>query len=138
MDFKFFSATTDKMINTIKSELFDVSGGAPIVCRDHLVVREMMALPAPVKNGITCMHPSPARTATVRHARMRACLCTRTVRADHVHNGKTTCLGNLEQQCQKSLQWPCTLFFVGIPPPMQHPCCLQHVAYCMRYRMLTY
>ncbi len=44
MDFKFFSATTDKMINTVKSELFDVSGGAPIVGRDHLVVREMMAL----------------------------------------------------------------------------------------------
>ena len=103
MDFKLFSATTDKMINTIKSELFDVSGGAPIVGRYHLVVQEMMALPALVKNGITCMHPSPARTATVRHARMRACLCTRTVRADHVHNGKTTCLGTLQQQCQKSL-----------------------------------
>ena len=84
MDFKFFSAKTDKMINTIKSELFYVSGGAPIVGRDHPVVREMMALPAPVKNGITCMHPSPARTATARHARMRACLCTRTLRADHV------------------------------------------------------
>ena len=103
MDFKFFSATTDKMINTVKSELFDVSGGAPIVGRYHLVVREMMALPALVKNSITCMHPSPARTATVRHARMRACLCTRTVRTDPVQNGKTTCLGTLEQQCQKSL-----------------------------------
>ncbi len=73
MDFKFFSATTDKMINTIKSELSDVSGGAPIVGRYHLVVREMMALPALVKNSITCMHPSPARTATLRHACMRAC-----------------------------------------------------------------
>ena len=103
MDFKLFSATTDKMINTIKSELFDVSWWSSNFngC-DHLVVREMMALPALVKNGITCMHPSPARTATVRHARMRACLCTRTVRADHVQNGKTKCLGTLEQQCQKS------------------------------------
>jgi hypothetical protein len=52
MDFKLLSATTDKMINTIKSELFDVSGGAPIVGRDHLVVREMMALPA---HQGTCM-----------------------------------------------------------------------------------
>jgi hypothetical protein len=75
----FFSATQDKMINTIKSELFDVAGGAPIVGCDHPVVREMMALPAPVKNSITCMHPSPAHTATARHARMRACLCTRTL-----------------------------------------------------------
>jgi hypothetical protein len=99
LDFKFFSATTDKMINTIKSELFDVSGGAPIVGSDHPVVREMMALPAPVKNCITCIHPSPGRTTTARHA----CLCTRTLRADHVQNGKTTCSGNLEQQCQKSL-----------------------------------
>jgi hypothetical protein len=88
MDFKFFRATTDKMINTIKSALFDVSGGAPIVGHDHFVVREMMALPALVKNGITCLHPSPARTATVRHAPMRACLCTRTVRADHVQMAK--------------------------------------------------
>ena len=64
MDFKFFSATTDIMINTIKSELFHVSGGAPIVGRDHPVVQEMMALPAPVKNDVTCMHPSPARAAT--------------------------------------------------------------------------
>ncbi len=80
----FFSVTTDKMINAIKSELFNVAGGPPIVGRDHPVVREMMAFPAPVKNCITCMHPSPARTATARHARMRACLCTRTLRADHV------------------------------------------------------
>jgi hypothetical protein len=77
MEFRFFSATTDKMINTIKSELFDVSGGAPIVSSDHPVVREMMALPAPVKNSITCMHPSPARScaanrhrATCTHARL--------------------------------------------------------------------
>ena len=26
----------------------------------------MMALPAPVKNDVTCMHPSPARAATAR------------------------------------------------------------------------
>jgi hypothetical protein len=38
MDFKLFSATTDKMINAIKSELFYVSGGAPIVGSNHLVV----------------------------------------------------------------------------------------------------
>jgi hypothetical protein len=68
----FFSATSDKIINTIKKELFDVADGAPIVGRDHPVVQEMMALPAPVKNDVTCMHPSPARAATARHARMRA------------------------------------------------------------------
>ena len=68
----FFSATSDKIINTIKKELFDVADGAPIVGRDHPVVQEMMALPAPVKNDVTCMHPSPAREATARHARMRA------------------------------------------------------------------
>jgi hypothetical protein len=65
----FFSATTDKMmINTIKSdsELFDVADGAPIVGRYHPAVQEMMALPAPVKNSITRMHLSPARTATAR------------------------------------------------------------------------
>jgi hypothetical protein len=68
----FFSATSDKIINTIKKELFDVADGAPIVGRDHPVVQEMMALPAPVKNDVTCMHPSPARAATARHARMRS------------------------------------------------------------------
>ncbi len=78
----FFSATSDKIINTIKKELFDVADGAPIVGSDHPVVQELMALPAPVKNNITRMHPSPASTATVRHARMRACRCT--LRADHV------------------------------------------------------
>ncbi len=57
----FFSATSDKMINTIKKELFDFADGAPIVGRDHPVVQAMMALPAPVKNCITCMRPSPAR-----------------------------------------------------------------------------
>jgi hypothetical protein len=31
-----------------------------------------------------------------------------------------------------------TLFFVRTQPPTQHPCCLQHVAYRMRYRMLMY
>jgi hypothetical protein len=67
----FFSATSDKFVNTIK-ELFDVADGAPIVGRNHPVVQEMMALPAPVKNNVACMHPSPARTATSRHARMRA------------------------------------------------------------------
>ena len=51
---------------------------APIVGGDHPVVQKMMALPAPVKDGITRMHPSPARTATARHARMRSCVCTRT------------------------------------------------------------
>ncbi len=125
------------MINTIKSELFGVSGGAPIVGRDHLVVLEMMALPALVKNGITCMHPSPARTATgtVRHARMRACLCTRTMRADHVQNGKTTCLGTLKQQCQKSLH------ALLLPPPMLSPtCCISYaISYAdVRHCMLTY
>lgn len=77
----FFSQTSDKMINTIKQELFNVAGGAPIVGSDHPVLQEMMAVPAPVRNGIACMHPSPARTAAARHARMRICLCTRT---DHV------------------------------------------------------
>ena len=48
----FFSATSDKIINTIKKELFDVAAGAPIVGHDHPVVQEMMALPAPVKNDI--------------------------------------------------------------------------------------
>jgi hypothetical protein len=33
-----FSATSDKMINTIKKELFDVADGAPIVGCDHPVV----------------------------------------------------------------------------------------------------
>jgi hypothetical protein len=75
----FFSATSDKMINTVKKELFDDADGAPIlvVGRDHPVVQEMMALPAPVKNGITCMRPSPARSraanshrATCTHARL--------------------------------------------------------------------
>ncbi len=141
MDFKFFSATTDKMINTIKSELLDVSGGTPIVGRDHPVVREMMALPAPVKNGITCMHPSLARTATARHARMRACLCARMLRADHVQNGKTTCLGNLEQQCQKSLH----ALLCGNPAPhaasmLSPTCCISYaISYAdVRHRMLTY
>jgi hypothetical protein len=73
----FFSVTSDKMINTIKKELFDVADGTPIVGRDHPVVQEMMALPAPVKNSITCMHLSPARScaanshrATCTHARL--------------------------------------------------------------------
>jgi hypothetical protein len=69
---EFFTATSDKMINTIKQEVFDVADGAPIVGRNPPVVQAMMALPAPVKNDVTCMHPSPARAATARHARMRA------------------------------------------------------------------
>ena len=72
---EFFTATSDKMINTIKQELFDVADGAPIVGRDHPVMQAMMALPAPVKKydvEHTCMHPSPARAGTARHARMRA------------------------------------------------------------------
>ncbi len=73
----FFSATSDKIINAIKKELFDVADGAPIVGRDHPVVQEMMALPAPVMNDVTCMQPSPARAATARHARMRARACSR-------------------------------------------------------------
>ncbi len=86
----FFSATSDKIVNTIKKELFDIADGAPIVGRNHPVVQEMMALPAPVKNDITYMHPSPARTAAARHARMRArracmraraCVHARTARA---------------------------------------------------------
>jgi hypothetical protein len=84
MDFKFLSATTDKMINTIKSELLDVSGGAPIVGHDHPVVREMMALPAPVKNNITCLHPSPARSAAHRH---RA-TCTHARLPVHAHTAR--------------------------------------------------
>ena len=77
----FFSATSDKIINTIKKELFDVADGAPIVGRDHPVVQEMMALPAPVKNNVTCMQPSPARAATARHARMRVRRAVRGVHA---------------------------------------------------------
>ncbi len=63
----FFSATSDKIINTIKKELFDIADGAPIVGRDHPVVQEMIALPAPVKNDVTCMQPSRMRA--------RACAC---------------------------------------------------------------
>ncbi len=43
---EFFTATSDKMINTIKQEVFDVADGAPIVGRDHPVMQAMMALPA--------------------------------------------------------------------------------------------
>ena len=34
----FFSATSDKMINTIKKDLFDVAAGAPIVGHDHQAI----------------------------------------------------------------------------------------------------
>jgi len=81
---EFFTATSDKMINTIKQEVFDVADGAPIVGRDHPVVQAMMALPAPVKKydvEHTCMHPSPARAGTARHARMRARRARRARRA---------------------------------------------------------
>jgi hypothetical protein len=87
----FFSATSDNPINTIKKELFDVADGAPIVGCDHPVVLEMMALPAPVKNDVTCMHPSPARAATARHARMRALhACARRTRAGGRKRGRCT------------------------------------------------
>ncbi len=41
---------------------------APIAGHDHLVVQDTMDFPAPVKDGITSMRPSPARTATAQHA----------------------------------------------------------------------
>ncbi len=46
---------------------------APIVGRYHPVVQETMALPAPVKDGITSLHPSGAHChrATCAHARLR-------------------------------------------------------------------
>ena len=131
----FFSQTSDKVINTIKQELFNVAGGAPIVGSDHPVLQEMMALPAPVRNGIACMHPSPARTAAARHARMRICLCTRT---DHVvsfqastfslrpsETSKMTELRVSETSISRARK-TCTLFLVRSPPPPQRPSCLQH------------
>ena len=95
----FFSATSDKIINTIKKELFEVADGAPIVGRDHPAVQEMMALPAPVKNDVTCMHPSPARTATARHARMRARRKRRARRACacvHAHGARARAGGSVD------------------------------------------
>jgi hypothetical protein len=90
---EFFTATSDKMINTIKQEVFDVADGAPIVGRDHPVVQAMMALPAPVKNDVTCMHPSPARAGTARHARMRARrACARGVRGVHACAACAACM----------------------------------------------
>ena len=146
----FFSETSDKMINTIKQELFKVAGGAPIVGRDHPVLQEMMDLPAPVQNGIACqcMHPSPARTATARHARMRTCLCT--LRADHVLSVQASTFSLRPSKTSKmtelcasetligSARKICTLFLVRSPPPPQRPSCLQHIAYRELYRMLTY
>jgi len=98
----FFTATSDKIINTIKQEVFDVADGAPIVGRDHPVMQAMMALPAPVKNDVTCMHPSPARAGTARHARMRArrarraCAlrraCARGVRGVHACTACAACM----------------------------------------------
>ncbi len=70
-----------------------------------------------------------------------ACLCTRTLRADHVQNGKTTCSGNLEQPCQKSLH---ALLCENPAPhsaPMLPPtCCISYaVSYAdVRHSMLTY
>ena len=98
---EFFTATSDKIVNTIKQEVFDVADGAPIVGRDHPVVRAMMALPAPVKNDVTCMHPSPARAGTARHARMRARrACARGVRGVHA-----SVRGVHARACMRACRW---------------------------------
>ena len=96
----FFSATSDKMINTIKKELFDVADGAPIVGRDHPDVQEMMALPAPVKNCITRREQPPRDMHACAPAGARCALITCAVclgdyvlfeTLKDVQNDKTTC-----------------------------------------------
>ena len=161
---EFFTATSDKMINTIKQEVFDVADGAPIVGRDHPVVQAMMALPAPVKNDVTCMHPSPARAGTARHARMRARRARRALRAlitcavcpgdfvlfenlKDVQNDRTTCFGSLELPCQKSLhallgEIPATPAAPMLPCSFDRVQCIA-ISYTtsyvdVRHRMLTY
>ena len=46
-----FEETTDPMVNSIKLDVFGVADGKPIVGLDHQVVRDMMDLPPPLKNG---------------------------------------------------------------------------------------
>ena len=55
----FFEYTSDPMLTDIKSELFGVERGNPIVGPAHHVVREMMALDPPYKKGV-CTPPPPS------------------------------------------------------------------------------
>ncbi len=68
--------------NVVVHNGFTCDQRAPIVGRNHPVEQHTMDFHAPVKDGITCMHPSPARTATARHAHMLACVCTRMPQLD--------------------------------------------------------
>ena len=47
----FFEKTSDKMVNSIKLDLFGVADGQPIVGPEHDVVRDMMALQPPFETG---------------------------------------------------------------------------------------
>jgi hypothetical protein len=52
----FLEQTSDKMINSIKLDLFGVDAGNPIVGREHHVFCDMMGLPPPYED---CVPPPP-------------------------------------------------------------------------------
>ena len=57
-----FDDSFDPMLEAIKSELFDVEEGGPIVPRDHPTLVELRALTGPLLNG---MHPTIRRPSSL-------------------------------------------------------------------------
>ena len=59
-----FDETFDPMLEAIKSDLFGVEDGGPIVARDHPTLEQLRALPRPLRNGMR--HPATRRPSSLR------------------------------------------------------------------------